>query len=74
MHLSHLFNLIQINYKTPFISVIFFDAFSAEHGQMLRTIEVLDSLVMLIAQKTVDAFFVFEVDISQNWIPFNNFI
>lgn len=49
MHFAHLFNFIKINDKTSFISVIFFDAFPAKDGQMIWTIKMLNSLVMLFA-------------------------
>ena len=64
MHLPHLFNFIKIYNKTALISMIFLNAFSAKNSKMIGAIKVLDPLVMLITQKTIDALFVFKVDVS----------
>lgn len=74
MHFAHLFNFIKINNKAPLISVVLLDAFPAEHGQMIRTIEMLNPLVMLFTKKTVDTRLVFEVNVSEDTIPFHYFV
>ena len=50
MHLTHLFDFIEVHNKTALISMVFLDALSAEDRQMIRTIEVLHPLIMLVAQ------------------------
>ena len=74
MHLSHLFDFVKIDNKAAFIGVIFFDALSAEHREMVWTVEVLDPLVMLVAEQAVHALLVFEVDVSQDTISLYNLI
>jgi hypothetical protein len=74
MHFAHLFNFIKINNETPFVSVILFNALSAKNGKMIRTIEMLNSLVMLFTQQTIDTRFVFKVNVSEDKISFHYFI
>jgi len=54
--------------------VVLLDALSAKHSQVVRAVEVLHSLVVLVAQQTVDAVFIFKVDISKNTVTFHNFV
>jgi len=54
--------------------MVFLDAFPTEDREMVRAVKVLDSLIMLVAQETVDALLVFEVNISQDTISLYNFI
>jgi len=44
--------------------MVFLDAFSTENGQVIGAIEVLDSLIMLVAEKAINNLFIFKVDIS----------
>lgn len=54
--------------------MVFLDALSAEDGEVVGAVEVLDTLVMSFAQQALDAFFVFEIDVSQDTIAFHNLI
>ena len=74
MHFAHLFNFIKINDKTSFISVILFNALPAKNSEMIGTIEMLHSLIMLFTQQTIDTRFVFEVNVPQDKITFHYFI
>lgn len=40
LEFAHFFNLIEVNYKALLISMAQLDAFTAEDGSMIRTIEV----------------------------------
>jgi len=64
MHLSHFFDFIKINNKASFISMVFFNAFSAKHCQMIRTVKVLYPLIMLITQQAVNHIFIFKINVS----------
>lgn len=46
--------------------MIFLDTFSAEHREMIRTIEVLDPLIMSFAKKTLDTILIFKIQLSKN--------
>ena len=74
MHLPHLFNLIQINDKAPLIGVVLLNALPAEDRLVVRAVEVLHSLVVFLAEEAIDAFFVLEIDISQDRISFDDFV
>ena len=54
--------------------MILLDAFPAEHCKVVGAIEVLNSLVMLIAKQAINYIFIFEINISKNVIPFHNLI
>lgn len=64
MHFPHLLDLIQVDNETALISVVLLDALPTENSEMVGAVEVLHSLIMLVAQETIDAVFVFKVDIS----------
>lgn len=64
MHFTHLFDFIEVHDEAPLISMVFLDAFSTENGQVIGAIEVLDSLIMLVAEKAINNLFIFKVDIS----------
>jgi len=74
VHFSHFFNLIQVDYETAFIGVVLLDAFPAEDGQVVGTVEVLDALVMLVAKQAVDALLVLKVDVSQDTVPLHDLV
>ena len=64
MHFSHLFNFIKVNHETPLIGMVFLDTFSAKHREMVGTVKVLHPLIVFVAEQTVYALLVLEVDIS----------
>ena len=64
VHLPHFFDFIKINDKASLISMIFLDTFSTKHSQMIRTVKMLNSLIMLITQQAIYHILVFEIDIS----------
>lgn len=74
MHLAHFFNFVKINNKASFVCVVLLDALSAKDRQVIGTIEVLYSLVMLFAQQTFNTFIIIKVDITQYVVSLHNFI
>lgn len=64
MHLPHLLDLVQVDNEAALVCMVFFDALAAKDRQMIRTVEVLDALIMFFAEQAIDAFFVFEVDVA----------
>jgi hypothetical protein len=54
--------------------MILLDALSAENCLMIGAIEMLHSLIVMIAKKTLDAALIFKIQISQNMISFNDFV
>ena len=64
MHLAHFLNLVKVNHKASFIGVVLLDAFSTKDGLVVRAIEVLHSLLVLLAEQTVDAFLIVVVNVS----------
>ena len=74
MHLSHLFDLIEVDHEALFISMIFSNTLSAEYCQVIRAIKVLHPLIMLVTEETINTIFILEVNVSQNAISFHNFV
>jgi hypothetical protein len=74
VHLPHLFNLVKIDNETSLVRVVFFNTFAAKDGQMIRTVKMLNTLIMFFTEQAVDAFFVFEVDVAQYWISLDYLI
>jgi hypothetical protein len=74
MHFTHLFYFVKIDNKTALIGMILFDAFTAENGQMVGTIKVLDPLIMLIAKEAVNALLFLKIDVSENAVSLYDFI
>jgi hypothetical protein len=74
VHLSHFFNFVQVNNKASLVGMVFLNAFSAEDCQMVGAVEVLHSLVVLVAKQTVDALFILKIDISQNVVSLHYFV
>ena len=74
VHFAHLLDLIKIHDEALLISVVLLYAFSAKYRQMVGAIEMLHSLVMLIAQKTVDTLIIFKIDITEYTITLYDFI
>lgn len=68
VHLAHLLDLVEVDYEARLVRVVLFDALAAEHSQVVGTIEVLHSLVVLLTYQAIDAFLVFKVDVAENWI------
>jgi hypothetical protein len=64
MHFAHLFNFVKIDNEASLVVMIFLDTLTTKHCQMVRAVEVLDSLLVFLAQQTVDAHFVFEIYVS----------
>lgn len=54
--------------------MVLLNALSAENGQMIRAVKMLYSLVVLVAQKTVNTLLVFKIDVPQNAVSFYYFI
>lgn len=74
MHLPHFLDLVKIDNKTSFIGVVLLDALSTEYGQMIRTIKVLNSLIMLLTQQAFDTILIFKIYVTQNMIAFDYFV
>ena len=74
MHLTHFLNFVEVNHKTLLISMVLLDTFSAENCQMIRTIEMLNPLIVLFTQKTIDTVFIFEIEVTQLGVPFHYFV
>jgi len=68
MHLPHLFNFIEVYHEAPLVGMVLFDALSTEDSQVIGAVEVLYSLVVLLAQEALDAFFIFKVNVPKNMI------
>ena len=71
MHFPHLLDFVKIDNEALLIGMVFFDALPAEYGQMIRTVEVLDPLVMPFAEEALDAILIFEIQFSKNMISFD---
>ena len=54
--------------------MVLLDALPAEDRLVVRAVEVLHSLVVFLAEEAIDAFFVLEIDISQDRISFDDFV
>ena len=74
MHLPHFLNFVEIHHKAPFISVVFLDALPAKQSEVVRTIEVLHSLVMLIAEQALNALFVLEINVSEHMVSLDDLV
>ena len=74
VHLAHLLNLVQVDNEATFIRVVLFNALTAEDGPVVGAVKVLDALIVPLAEKAVDALFVFEVDIAQNWVTLHDLV
>ena len=68
VHLTHFFDLIKVHYEAALVRVILFDAFAAEDGLMIRTIEVLHALIVPLTEQALDTLFIFKVDVAQDRI------
>ena len=66
VHFAHLFNLIQIDHEAPLVRVVLLDALSTEHRSMVTAIEVLNALIMTLAQQRLNALLVLEIEHSQS--------
>ena len=64
VQLSHFLYFVQVHHETLLIRVVLFDALSTEDGQVIRAIEMLNSLVVLVAEEALDAILIFEVQVS----------
>lgn len=74
MHFAHLLYLVKVNNEASFVSVVLLNTFPTENSKMIGTIEVLHSLVMFVTQETLDAFFIFKVNISKDTVSLHDFI
>lgn len=78
LKLPHSLNLIQINDEAFIIWVHLLDTLSAEHGQMIGTVKMFDSLLVIIANLLLKSIFVVlvqvKVGLRQDRILFYNFI
>lgn len=74
MHFTHLLDFVEVDHETALISVVLFDTLPTEDSKMVGAVEVLDPLIMLVAQKAIDAILIFEVDIPQDIISFHDFV
>lgn len=54
--------------------MIFSYTFPTKHRQMIRTIKMLHSLIMLFTEKAFNTIVIIKIDISQYTITFDNFI
>ena len=54
LKLAHFLNFIKVNHKALLHIVQLANALSAEDGGMLRTVEMLDALVVLLTQVRLD--------------------
>jgi hypothetical protein len=54
--------------------MVLFNALSAENGQVVGAVEVLDPLFMILTQQAVNTLFIFKIDISKDTVSFNDFI
>ena len=74
VHLPHLFDLVKVHHETPLVCVVLLDAFSAEHGEMVRAVEVLHPLVVFVTEQTLYTIFIFKVDVPQDVVSLNNLV
>ena len=54
--------------------MVLLDALSAENGQMIWAIEMLNTLVVFLTEQALDAVLIFEIQVSQDTISLNNFV
>lgn len=78
LQLPHPLDLVQINHKTLIVRMELLDTLPAENGLMIRAVEVLNSLLMFIAQFLLKVVFIFlfkvECCFAQDLVFFDNFI
>ena len=66
LQLPHPLYFVQIYNEALIITVERLDAFTAENVQVIRAIEVLDTLRMYLAQFVCQAFFIFILELFRN--------
>ena len=71
VHLPHLLYFVKIDYKAAFVRMVFLNALSAENGEVVRAVKVLDPLVVLFANQAIQAFLVLEVDVPEDGVSLN---
>ena len=74
VHFAHLLDFVQVHNEASLVGMVLLDAFTTENGEVVRAVEVLDPLVMLLAQQTVDTIFILEIDVSQDTVALNDLI
>ena len=74
MHFPHFLNLIQVHNEAALVRMVLLDAFTAEYGQMVRAVEVLHSLVMLLANQAINTLLIFKIYVTKYWIAFYKLI
>jgi phosphoglycerol transferase MdoB-like AlkP superfamily enzyme len=54
--------------------VVFLNAFSTKHGEVVRAVKVLNALFVFLTKQAVDALFIFKVDVSQDTVSLHDFV
>lgn len=70
----HLFDLVEVDNEALLVSVVLLDAFPAEDGQVVRAVEMLDSLVVLVAEQALDAVLVLKVQVAKDWVTLDDLV
>ena len=63
VQLSHFLYFVQVHHEALLIRVVLFDALSTEDGQVIRAIEMLNSLIVLVAEEALNAILIFKVQV-----------
>lgn len=71
VHLAHLFDLVEVDDETALVRVVLFDTLSTENSEVIRAVEVLQTLVMLLAYQAINALLVLKVDVAEYRISFH---
>ena len=78
LKLPHTLDFIQVHDEAIVVAVQWFDAFSTEDRQVIRAVEVLDTLWMLLAELLTESLFILVLEVegslAENWILFDDFI
>ena len=66
LELPHALNLVQVHHEALLVAVVGLDALSAENGQVVRTVEVLHSLLMLLAHLLLERCLIVVVEVKRD--------
>ena len=71
---AHFLDLVKVDNEALVISMLYLDALSAEYCPVIRAVEVLNALVVRHAQLLFACFYIIEINLTKQWIPFDYFI
>jgi hypothetical protein len=64
LKLSHLLDLVQVYHEALLVCVLLLDALSAEDGEMVGAVEVLHSLLVVVANFGLQILFILFIELN----------